>query len=172
MTAVLAAIEAPRTDLRRTLRDAGPTRIDARRLAAWRAFLEAHARVTELLERELRGRQDLPLTWYDVLVQLSEAPDNRLRMQDLAGRVLLSKSGLTRLVDRMQAAGLVERVECPHDRRGTFAALTPDGYATLRRSTRSHLAGVAEHFTDHLDADDAEALRRILGRIAAAAADA
>ena len=75
-------------------------------LAAWRSFLEAHAAVTSVLERELVAQRELPLAWYDVLVQLSEAPNGRLRMQDLAAKVLLSKSGLTRLCDRMEAAGL------------------------------------------------------------------
>ena len=143
--------------------------IPADRLAAWRAFLEAHARVTEVLERELREGQDLPLTWYDVLVQLHEAPENRLRMQELAAAVVLSKSGLTRLIDRMERAGLVRRSQCPTDRRGTFAELTDEGYAQLRAAAPTHLVGVERHFTAHLSADDAEVLARVLGAIAAAA---
>lgn len=143
--------------------------IPADRLGAWRAFLEAHARVTEVLERELRDGQDLPLTWYDVLVQLHEAPENRLRMQELAAAVVLSKSGLTRLIDRMERAGLVRRSQCPTDRRGTFAELTDEGYARLRAAAPTHLAGVERHFTAQLSADDAEVLARVLGAIAAAA---
>jgi hypothetical protein len=80
-----------------------PTRdiVPPAQLGAWVAFLEAHARVFELLERELRDEEELHLTWYDVMVHLSAAPDRRLRMQELADAILLSKSGLTRLVDRM-----------------------------------------------------------------------
>jgi DNA-binding MarR family transcriptional regulator len=135
------------------------------RLAAWRAFLEAHARVTELLARELRQREDLPLAWYDVLVQLSEADNHRRRMQELADAVLLSKSGLTRLIDRMEQEGLVRRVECPTDRRGTLAELTEAGYARLAATAPTHLDGVRRHFTDLLTDEEAEVLERALSRI-------
>ena len=83
--------------------------MDERSMRAWRLFLEVHARVVNRLELELRDETGMPLTWYDVLVQLSEAPGHKLRMQELARRVLISKSGLTRLVDRLCAAGYVER---------------------------------------------------------------
>lgn len=136
-------------------------------LVAWRAFLEAHARTTEVLARELKDQTGLPLAWYDVLVQLHEAEGHRRRMQELAQEVLLSKSGLTRLVDRMERAGLVRRQACSEDRRGTFAELTPDGVAALRRTAPTHLRGVAEHFARHLDAREAELLAELLGRVAA-----
>ncbi|MFP5309003.1 MAG: MarR family winged helix-turn-helix transcriptional regulator [Actinomycetes bacterium] len=141
--------------------DIGPVR-----LAAWRHFLEAHARVLDLLEAELRADEDLPLTWYDVLVQLSEAPDRQLRMQDLAQAVLLSKSGLTRLVDRMEQAGLVDRRPCEDDRRGTYAALTAAGLQRLRDTAPTHVRGVAEHFTSVLSDEEAATLADALGRIA------
>jgi DNA-binding MarR family transcriptional regulator len=141
--------------------------LDATRMAAWRGFIEAHARVLAHLARELQLEEDLPLTWYDVLVQLSEADGRRLRMQDLADRVLLSQSGLTRLVDRLERAGLVERTRCSEDGRGTFAQLTADGLATLRRTFPTHLRGVREWFTDRLTAEEAEVLARVLTRIAA-----
>ncbi len=133
---------------------------------AWRAFLEAHARVTEVLARELREEEDLPLTWYDVMVHLSEAPEHRLRMQDLAEAVLLSKSGLTRLVDRMQKAGLLSREACPSDRRGTFALLTDRGLATLRAAAPTHVRGVQEHFAAHLTDEEAATLTAVLRRVA------
>ncbi len=142
--------------------------IDAQRLRAWRAFLEAHATVTERLERELREERDLPLAWYDVLVQLVEADGHELRMQELADAVLLSKSGLTRLIDRMEQAGLVARRPCELDRRGTYARLTDEGIATLRSSAPTHLRGVAEHFASHLDDEEARILVTALERIAAA----
>ena len=134
-------------------------------LAAWRTFLEAHALTVETLSRELREAEDLPLTWYDVLVQLQEAPGGRLRMQELADAVLLSKSGVTRLVDRMEQAGLVVRARCTDDRRGTFAALTPAGRQRLRETAPTHLKGVAEHFAALFDDEEAELLERLLLRI-------
>jgi DNA-binding MarR family transcriptional regulator len=149
-------------------------RISPPKMAAWRAFLEAHARVTDVLARELRDEESLPLAWYDVLVQLQEAPDHRLRMQELAEAVLLSKSGLTRLVDRMERQGLVRRSACADDRRGILAELTDEGYATLRRTAGTHLRGVDEHFASLLSDDEAAALADLLGRMSSheGAADA
>lgn len=134
-------------------------------LAAWRALLEAHASATDVLAAELRDEHDLPLSWYDVLLQLNEAPERRLRMQELAGRVLLSKSGLTRLIDRMERDGLVERSACPSDRRGTFAQLTAAGRHRLRETAPTHLRGVREHVADLFDDDEAATLERLLRRI-------
>jgi DNA-binding MarR family transcriptional regulator len=146
----------------------GSTRapVPAHGLAAWRAFLEAHARVSEVLARELREAEDLPLSWYDVMVQLSEADNRELRMQELADAVLLSKSGLTRLVDRLEAAGLVRRRRCPDDRRGTLAQLTDEGYERLRATAPTHLKGVQQHFVDVLSDEEAEVLGRALARVA------
>ena len=151
---------------------AGSTRAAARvglegdRMAAWLGFITAHAHVMARLERELLEEQSLPLTWYDVLVQLSEADGRRLRMQELADRVLLSQSGLTRLVDRLESEGLVERVRCSEDGRGYFAHLTDDGLATLRTTYPTHLRGVREWFSDLLSAEESAVLARALGRIA------
>lgn len=139
--------------------------VGAPQLTAWRTFLTAHARLTDVLARELREREGLQLTWYDVLVHLSEAPERRLRMQELAGRVLLSKSGLTRLIDRMEADGLVTRYPCLDDRRGTYAQMTDRGYDTLRRTAHTHLAGIAEHFAALIDDREAEVVIGALGRI-------
>ncbi|HEY8170844.1 MAG TPA: MarR family transcriptional regulator [Candidatus Limnocylindria bacterium] len=136
------------------------------RLAAWRSFLRAHARVVRSLETELTDEQDLALTDYDVLVQLSRAPERRLRMSELADALLLSRSGATRLVDRLVGAGLVERVVCETDRRGQWAALTDAGHRRLRTATPTHLRGVAQHFLDHLGPDDLAALERMLEPIA------
>lgn len=134
-------------------------------LQAWRAFLTAHARVTELLEHELLADRNLPIGWYDVLVQLSEAKDEQLRMHDLARAVLLSRAGLTRLVDRMVAAGLVARVPCEDDRRGTYVAMTPGGREALDAASPGHLRAVEAHFTRHLDDRDAATLLRAMERI-------
>ena len=136
-------------------------RVDPR-LEPWRTFLRAHARVIRELERELAEEQDLALTDFDVLVQLAAAPDRRLRMSELADALLLSRSGATRLVDRLVAEGLVERVMCEADRRGQWAALTDQGRERLRRATPTHLRGIERHFLDRLSRDDLAALNRML----------
>jgi DNA-binding MarR family transcriptional regulator len=104
------------------------------------------------------------LPWYDVLVSLANA-GGRLRMQELADRVLFSRSGLTRLVDRMTAAGLVSRERCEDDRRGTFAVLTRGGVARLREAAGVHLRGIHDHFTRHLSDDDVRALTGALVKV-------
>jgi DNA-binding MarR family transcriptional regulator len=144
-------------------------RPDAARLAAWRALLEAHASVTDLLERELEQERGLPLSKFEVLMKLAEAPGGRLRMLELAQSVLLSKSGLSRLVDRMEEADLVRRERCPSDRRGAFAVLTPRGRAQLRRAAPVHLRGIQEHFASHLADDELRVLADVLGKVNAAA---
>ena len=146
-----------------------PARPDPAQLAAWRLLLEAHATVTELLERELVAERGLPLNRYDVLLNLAEAPGGRLRMQELSASVLLSKSGLSRLVDRMVEAGLVRRERCEDDRRGWYAVLTDRGRSALRRAAPVHLRGIHEHFTSHLEPEEVEAMRAALARVVAAA---
>ena len=136
-------------------------RPDADELAAWRGFLRAHARVTRALERELVAEQQLSLAAYDVLVQLAEAPRRELRMTDLADAVLLSRSGVTRLVDRLERVGLVARCRSSADGRGVVAALTPAGLERLRAAAVTHLDGVVRHFVDRLDADQLGELRTI-----------
>ena len=152
---------APHPTPRHTPRSAPISRHDAR-LGAWRAFLRAHARVIRQLERELANEHDLALTDYDVLVQLSAAPDRQLRMSEMADGLLLSRSGVTRLVDRLVAEGLVQRVSCETDRRGQWAQLTDAGYERLRRASPTHLRGISEHFVDRLAPDDLAALERML----------
>ncbi len=143
---------------------------DPTRLAAWEAFVFAHAAVVGRIERELAGDPDLvPLAWYDVLTALSEAPGERLRLSELAREVVLSRSGLTRLVDRLEAAGLLRREACPDDGRGTLAVLTPAGEAALRRTWPAYARGIVAHFARHLDDDEARVLSAALGRIRDAA---
>ncbi|MGH8969623.1 MAG: MarR family winged helix-turn-helix transcriptional regulator [Actinomycetes bacterium] len=134
-------------------------------MAAWRRFLRAHSVVIRALEADLLAEQQLPLASYDVLVQLVEAPERRLRMTELAARVLLSRSGLTRLVDRLEREGLVRREACDSDARGLFAVLTDDGLARLRRATPTHLRGVRDYAVGRLDDDDLAVLDRILARM-------
>jgi DNA-binding MarR family transcriptional regulator len=140
-------------------------RLSKEELTSWRAFLRAHAVITRALEVELVADQELSLAAYDVLVQLVEAPEHRLRMTELADAVLLSRSGVTRLVDRLERAGLVSRCPVESDGRGVAAQITEAGIARLRAASRTHLTGVARHFGDRLDAEDLTALERITRRL-------
>lgn len=144
------------------------TATDAR-LAAWDLFLEAQGTLLCRLERELHTECGLPLTWYTVLLRLGDAPDRRLRMQELVGSLMLTKSGITRLVDRMAAAGLIARTTCPSDRRGAFASLTDAGSATLQRATPIHRRGIQQHFGNQLTDDELRALTRVLTKLMASA---
>ena len=132
---------------------------------AWRTFLRAHAQVSRRLEADLVAEHDLSLPTYDVLVQLSEAPDRRLRMTELAERVLLSRSGLTRLVDRLERDGLVQRQACPSDARGTHAVLTPAGLERLQDAWPTHVRGVSDYATSKLDEGELATLAELLGRL-------
>jgi len=119
-------------------------------MRAWQALLHAHHQVMGTLDRELREEHDLPLGAYDVLLRLARTSDGALRMTDLAERVLLSPSGLTRLVDRLAAKGLVERRSDPEDARAALAYLTSKGRTVVREAARTHLRGIREHFTARL----------------------
>jgi DNA-binding MarR family transcriptional regulator len=154
---------AAHRDAERTVPRSTPNR---EQLAAWRTFLRAHASITRALEAELVAEQDLSLASYDVLVQLAEAPDRRLRMTELADAVLLSRSGVTRLVDRLEKGGLVARCPVESDGRGVAARLTDAGLDRLRTASRTHLRGVAQHFVNRLDEADLRTLERISRRLA------
>jgi DNA-binding MarR family transcriptional regulator len=148
-------------------RVAGP-RIEESLLASWRALLGAHARVLARIERDLRDEGLPPLTWYDVLWALYRAPDRRLRMSELAGHVVLSRTGLVRLVDRIEAAGLVRREAVPEDRRGAYATLTEAGADMLRRMWPVYARGIRELFLQPVGGD-AQRVRAALERVADAA---
>lgn len=135
-------------------------------LSAWGGFLRTHATLVRELDEELTERHGLPLSSYDVLVQLESAPDGRLRMSHLADAVLLSRSGLTRLVARLVDQGLIERLECKNDARGAFAAITELGRERLDEARATHRAGVRERFLGRLGEREqrqlAKAWRRVL----------
>lgn len=135
-----------------------------KKLDAWKELLRAHASLTDVLEKELREARGLPLSWYDVLVQL-DAAGGRLRMHDLARAVLLSRAGLTRLVDRMAREGYVDRAACEADRRGIFVNLTPKGAHELDAASPGHLRGIADHFSDHVSLEEAAAMSAAFRRI-------
>jgi DNA-binding MarR family transcriptional regulator len=119
-------------------------------MRAWRVLLAASTGLLATLDSELQGEHGLTLGEYEVLVRLSENPDGALRMTDLARDAHLSPSGITRRIDGMVKAGLVERQQCPSDRRGSYAVLTALGTKRLREAAPTHVRGVREHFVDRL----------------------
>jgi DNA-binding MarR family transcriptional regulator len=125
-------------------------RLSDAELRAWQAFLHAHHQVVRRLDAELRAEHDLPLNGYDVLLRLARAPRRSLRMTDLAERVMMSPSGLTRVVDRLVEARLVRRERSSGDARVMLASLTDEGRRVVRRAARTHLRGIREHFTGQL----------------------
>jgi len=146
------------------------TELSGRELAAWRGFLRVHAALLRELDAELDAEHGLPLTSYDVLIYLRTAPGRRLRMAELADSILLSRSGVTRLVDRLVREGLIERESCESDGRGSFAVLTDDGAAVLDRARPSHLAAVRERFLRHFSDDELRTLAEYWERVRPGAA--
>jgi len=138
--------------------------LDPVELRAWHAFLTRHARVARRLESDLIARSDLPLAEYDVLFQLALAEGQRLRMNELADRVLLSRAGITRLVDRLTADGLVSRLKCASDARGYFAVITSGGMERLVDATPGHLAAVRRFFLESFTGSELETLAELLER--------
>lgn len=151
-----------------------PTRRRARlretELEAWRAFLHGHAAITRALDAELVASHRVTLSDYEVLLYLAQAPERRLRMSELAERVLLTRSGVTRLVDGLERAGLVRRADCPEDRRVSYTQLTDAGYANLREAGRTHLAGVRALFVEQFSDEELEELASLLTRLPGARA--
>lgn len=139
-------------------------RPDDQALAAWRALLEVHQRLTADMDTTLRAEHDLPLAWYDVLVQLTEAAAP-LRMHDLADRTLFSRTECTRIVARMEAAGLVAKERDPDDGRGVLAATTARGRDVFRDAARTHLADIERSFAAHLEDEEATAIAAALRRV-------
>jgi DNA-binding MarR family transcriptional regulator len=125
-------------------------------LAVWRGFLRVHAALAKQLDAQLDAAHGLPLSSYEVLINLRDAPGRRLRMADLADRALLSRSGMTRLVDRLERQGLLVRDTCASDARGCFAVLTDAGQELLAKARATHLDGVRARFLAHLGDEDFE----------------
>lgn len=140
-------------------------------LAAWRRFYPAFWRIHAAIEADLAAA-DLPsLSWYDALYELYLAPGRHLRMNELARHALLSRSGLTRLVDKLEQEKLIERKPCPTDGRVQHAQLTDKGVEVLRRIWPVYRAGIAKYFAAHLSEAEATQLEKILGKVAAAMAE-
>jgi len=140
---------------------------DTQELRAWRGMLRAHAALTKALDAELEAAHGLPLSSYEVLLRVDHADEGRMRMCDLADSVVLSRSGLTRLIDRLEREGLVVRESCPSDARGAFARLTAEGSAKLEAARRTHLAGVWLRFLDRVTPQELELLGDLWERVLA-----
>ena len=134
------------------------------RLRCWRLYFESALALTDVLDAELEHQAGLPLRWYDILVQLEDSPDG-IPMSELARRILHSKSGLTRLVDRMEQAGLVRRVRPEHDRRTILIVLTDQGTATMHHARRYHRDGIERHFSQHLTDNEIKTLTHALEKV-------
>jgi DNA-binding MarR family transcriptional regulator len=147
-----------------------PVLLTPAELGAWRGLLRVHASMTKALDAELARAHGLPLSSYEVLLFLADAPGGRLRMSDLADGVLLSRSGLTRLVDRMEREGLLRRERCEDDARGYHAAITDKGRDLFQRARRTHLDGVRERFLNRLSAEELRTLAELWEKVTPGAA--
>jgi DNA-binding MarR family transcriptional regulator len=136
------------------------------RLRAWRLFFESALALTDVLDTELESTVGIPVRWYDVLVQLEESPEG-IPMNALAARILYSKSGFTRVVDRMEEAGLVLRVRPEHDRRSILVVLTESGRGMMERAPLYHRDGIERHFAQHLSDHETKALISALEKVSA-----
>jgi DNA-binding MarR family transcriptional regulator len=144
----------------------GDTRqLDGLELSAWKGMLFAYRRATVAIDERLEREHDLTLSSYEVLLILSREPEHSLRMGQLAELLLLSRSGLTRLVDRLVGRGLVERHTCSDDRRGTYAKLTDAGFAKFEEARPTNLAAIREQFVDRLEPEDLADLARVWRRL-------
>ena len=136
----------------------------------WGALLKVHAALVPRLDRELQQTHGLPLTWYDVLLELNNAPQRRLTMTQLGSVAAVSRTRVSRVVDELVRAGLVTREPNPDDGRSAFAALTPEGRASLRKAAPTYVAAVHREFADHLTAREADVLAGALRKVLAASA--
>jgi DNA-binding MarR family transcriptional regulator len=145
---------------------AGTVLLSKRELAAWRGFLRVHAALTRELDAELVAGHGLPLSSYEVLLTVADAPGERMRMSEIADSVLLSRSGVTRLVDRLERDGLVERIPCEDDARGQYAVLTPRGREAFDAARMTHLAGVRRRFLEQFEPDELQGMTAFWERLA------
>lgn len=139
--------------------------LEGAELAAWRSFLQSHALILRALDADLLAEQGMTTRDYQVLLYLSKEPDRRLAMSALAERTMLTRSGITRLVDGLVAGGLVERAACPSDARISYAQLTEAGYEKLRAAGCTHIAGIRRLFLEHFDKGEIDQLAELLSRL-------
>ena len=148
-----------------------PVTVADRRLATWRLMLLSFARLSRRLDEELRIEHDLSLPEYEALLRIAESPNGRLRMSQLASEVELSKSGVTRLIDRLVDDGFVQRCQCSHDARGAEAVLTAEGQERLRAALDTYLHGLDRFLVEPIDPSDRIALERAMSAISRTAGE-
>ena len=141
------------------------TDLDGTELEAWRSYLQSHAIILRDLDAELVAEHAMTTRDYEVLLYLAQSPDRRLAMSALAERTMLTRSGITRLVDGLVDCGLIERVACERDARVSYAQLTDAGLKTLRAAAATHVAGIRRLFLAHFAPDEIEQLAELLGRL-------
>ncbi|WP_141579517.1 MarR family winged helix-turn-helix transcriptional regulator [Actinomadura sp. WMMA1423] len=140
-----------------------PRWLDATQQRDWRAYVDGSVRLAEMMDRDLKTRHGLSNSEYEILVRLSEAPERRLRMAELADNASQSRSRLSHTCSRLEAKGLVKRDSCPNDKRGVYAHLTDEGFAALDRAARDHVEVVRNYFIDVIEPQDLEAIGRAFG---------
>ena len=141
------------------------SQLEGASLEAWRAYLQSHASILRALDAELMAEQDITTRDYEALLYLSHAPEHRLPMSSLASKTMLTRSGITRLVDGLVAAGFVERMACPEDARVCYASLTNAGREKLREAGCSHVTSIRRLFLKHFTAEEVDQLAELLGRL-------
>jgi len=145
--------------------------VPAAQHAAWYQLLQAHSKIIQEVEARLLRAGQIPHQWYDVLVTLEKAPGQRLRMSELAGSIVTSRSTLTRLVDRLEAEGLLRREACPNDLRGSYAVLTPAGAKARLAAWPIVSRSIVELFASHVSDQEADVIAKALGRVADSSSD-
>lgn len=146
-------------------------RLEGAALEAWRSYLQSHASILRALDAELVAEQGMTTRDYEVLLYLAQAPDRKLPMSALAERTMLTRSGITRLIDGLVACGLIERVSCRSDARVSYAQLTDPGYEKLREAGCTHIASIRRLFLEHFSAEELDQLAELLSRLPGARRD-
>jgi DNA-binding MarR family transcriptional regulator len=139
--------------------------LEGSELEAWRSYLQSHASIVRALDADLVAEHGMTTRDYEVLLYLAQAPDRKLPMSELAESTMLTRSGITRLVDGLVAGGLLERVACPSDARVSYAQLTSAGYRKLRDAGHTHVASIRQLFLEHFSAEETEQLAALLSRL-------
>jgi DNA-binding MarR family transcriptional regulator len=142
-----------------------PRWLDSIQQRDWRAYVDGSVRLTEVMDRDLKSKHGLSMSEYEILVRLSEAPERRLRMAELAENASQSRSRLSHTCARLESKGLVQRGSCPNDKRGVFAHLTEEGFAALDRAARDHVETVRDFFVDVVEPTDLEAIGRAFAAV-------
>ena len=142
-----------------------PDRLDGAALDAWRSYLKSHASILRILDADLIAQHAMTSRDYEVLLYLSQAPDRRLPMSALAESTMLTRSGITRLVDGLVAGGFIQRTSCPSDARVSYAQLTDEGLSKLRSAGCTHVGSIRRLFLEHFDAEETSRLADLLSRL-------